>query len=209
MGQVARRTLLGVALLLPSFILVVTIVSHRNSDLASVLISARPAACARWNDMQSGQIKTTLIRNGRIFRERHSLSAPRTRIRCETPLDDLQSNSVPQENRQLNLDPKKEAAWRSVKKPLLRLGSAGIQDSHANSLLDLLSSHGLVKVKFNMHAKDRTVKDFAQSLIERAKEIRPTKYSEIQPMIFAEKEYQRIVLFATSEAAGEAMSASK
>eukprot|EP00467_Chlorarachnion_reptans_P020835 CAMPEP_0114528466 /NCGR_PEP_ID=MMETSP0109-20121206/24230_1 /TAXON_ID=29199 /ORGANISM="Chlorarachnion reptans, Strain CCCM449" /LENGTH=154 /DNA_ID=CAMNT_0001710631 /DNA_START=244 /DNA_END=708 /DNA_ORIENTATION=+ len=111
--------------------------------------------------------------------------------------------------RPLNFDPAREAAWRSVKKPLLRLGSAGIQDSHANSLLELLMSHGLVKVKFNMHSKDLTLKEYANMLMERANEVRPTKYSQVKPMILAEKEYQRIVLFASSSAAGEAMSASQ
>ncbi|GAB5364231.1 hypothetical protein AAMO2058_000951700 [Amorphochlora amoebiformis] len=107
--------------------------------------------------------------------------------------------------KQLTLDPAREKAWRSVKKPLLRLGSSGIQDSHANSLLDLLSAHGLVKVKFNIYSKDEKLRDYANTLIDRAKKIRPSKFAEVQPMVFAEKEYQRVVMFSTPEAAGEAL----
>ncbi len=40
-------------------------------------------------------------------------------------------------------------AWRSVPKPLLRIGGKGIAKSHGNSLRELLNAHTVVKVKIN------------------------------------------------------------
>lgn len=42
-----------------------------------------------------------------------------------------------------------ERAWRHCKKPLLRVGSKGIQFTHGNSLRQLLEAHQVVKVKVN------------------------------------------------------------
>lgn len=46
-------------------------------------------------------------------------------------------------------DVKMENAWRYVKKPLLRIGSRGLAESHGNSLKELLAQHDAVKVKVN------------------------------------------------------------
>ena len=46
-------------------------------------------------------------------------------------------------------DKNMETAWRYIKKPLLRIGKSGLSESHGNSLRDLLSQHGAVKVKIN------------------------------------------------------------
>ena len=48
-----------------------------------------------------------------------------------------------------NVDPY-EAAWRHVRKPLLRIGKEGATKKHGNSLRDLLGNHQTVKVKVNM-----------------------------------------------------------
>lgn len=42
-----------------------------------------------------------------------------------------------------------ERLWRSHSKSLLRIGSAGIQRTHRNSLEELLDAHEYVVVKFN------------------------------------------------------------
>eukprot|EP00591_Stephanopyxis_turris_P000121 CAMPEP_0195519980 /NCGR_PEP_ID=MMETSP0794_2-20130614/15874_1 /TAXON_ID=515487 /ORGANISM="Stephanopyxis turris, Strain CCMP 815" /LENGTH=164 /DNA_ID=CAMNT_0040649241 /DNA_START=160 /DNA_END=654 /DNA_ORIENTATION=+ len=46
-------------------------------------------------------------------------------------------------------NPNMEAAWRYIKKPLLRIGGKGASASHGNSLRDLLNQHEAVKVKVN------------------------------------------------------------
>lgn len=45
--------------------------------------------------------------------------------------------------------PNLEKAWRSAKKPLLRIGAKGATQSHGNSLRELLAQHTVVKVKVN------------------------------------------------------------
>jgi hypothetical protein len=42
-----------------------------------------------------------------------------------------------------------ERTWRHCKKPLLRVGSKGMQFTHGNSLRQLLEAHQVVKVKVN------------------------------------------------------------
>jgi RNA-binding protein YhbY len=42
-----------------------------------------------------------------------------------------------------------ERTWRSVKKPMVRIGSKGTALSHGNSLRELLNAHTVVKVKVN------------------------------------------------------------
>lgn len=44
--------------------------------------------------------------------------------------------------------------WDSVARPLLRVGRAGVQESHGQSLVDLLSQHALVKVQLNAATVD-------------------------------------------------------
>lgn len=46
-------------------------------------------------------------------------------------------------------DVKMEKVWRYIKKPLLRIGSKGLTESHGNSLKELLAQHDAVKVKVN------------------------------------------------------------
>lgn len=54
---------------------------------------------------------------------------------------------VPSESaRELNA---MERTWRSVKKPMVRIGSKGTALSHGNSLRELLNAHTVVKVKVN------------------------------------------------------------
>ena len=42
-----------------------------------------------------------------------------------------------------------EKAWRYIKKPLIRIGGKGLQDSHGNSLRQELEHHSIVKIKIN------------------------------------------------------------
>ena len=42
-----------------------------------------------------------------------------------------------------------ETLWRAHSKPLLRVGAAGVKDTHRNSLRELLAAHGHVCVKIN------------------------------------------------------------
>ena len=42
-----------------------------------------------------------------------------------------------------------DAAWRYIKKPLLRIGGKGVSESHGRSLCELLNAHSAVKVKVN------------------------------------------------------------
>ena len=42
-----------------------------------------------------------------------------------------------------------ETLWRAHSKPLLRVGAAGVKDTHRNSLRELLAAHGHVCVKVN------------------------------------------------------------
>mmetsp|Transcript_2922 Transcript_2922/g.4418 ORF Transcript_2922/g.4418 Transcript_2922/m.4418 type:complete len:169 (+) Transcript_2922:23-529(+) len=49
----------------------------------------------------------------------------------------------------INEVPGVDAAWRHVKKPMLRIGAKGASESHGNSLRELLNAHTVVKVKIN------------------------------------------------------------
>lgn len=42
-----------------------------------------------------------------------------------------------------------DLAWRSVPKPLLRIGGKGVSATHARSLAELLDAHTCVKIKIN------------------------------------------------------------
>lgn len=63
-------------------------------------------------------------------------------------IDDVDTpNETPSEStRELNA---MERTWRSVKKPMVRIGSKGTALSHGNSLRELLNAHTVVKVKVN------------------------------------------------------------
>ena len=43
-----------------------------------------------------------------------------------------------------------EALWRANSRPLIRIGSKGVKQSHRNSLSELLAFHGVVCVKMNV-----------------------------------------------------------
>lgn len=63
------------------------------------------------------------------------------------------------------LDEGIDRAWRSVPKPLLRIGGKGIAKSHGNSLRELLNAHTIVKVKINS-TKLGSLEDVFESLKE-------------------------------------------
>mmetsp|Transcript_7615 Transcript_7615/g.16716 ORF Transcript_7615/g.16716 Transcript_7615/m.16716 type:complete len:214 (-) Transcript_7615:85-726(-) len=62
-----------------------------------------------------------------------------------------------------------EKAWRSAKKPLLRIGAKGATKSHGNSLRELLAQHTVVKVKVNTKPYD-TMEEAFQKLKALAEE---------------------------------------
>lgn len=62
--------------------------------------------------------------------------------------DDVDSPTTNEIPRPRELDAM-ERTWRSVKKPMVRIGSKGTALSHGNSLRELLAAHTVVKVKVN------------------------------------------------------------
>ena len=47
-----------------------------------------------------------------------------------------------------------DGLWKDQRRPLLRLGSKGVQPSHLNSLRELMAAHPSVRVKVNGAAWD-------------------------------------------------------
>lgn len=76
-----------------------------------------------------------------------------------------------------------ENIWRAHSKPLLRVGSNGVKDSHKRSLEELLDAHGYVSVKINGCPPDAIPLRAADLESERA-QIVMTKGSTV---LFAQK----------------------
>lgn len=104
-----------------------------------------------------------------IVCHRRSSTTP-SKIRRMTMIDNNSEDTTSSDSEVEVIDPKMEIAWRYIKKPLLRIGKTGMTDSHGNSLRDLLSQHGAVKVKINTSKLGALEDVFAQlkTLAEKA-----------------------------------------
>ncbi len=85
------------------------------------------------------------IQHRTIVQQRVCHTGQTTLLRLSDNLDT--PNDIPTETaRELTA---LERTWRSVKKPMVRIGSKGTALSHGNSLRELLNAHTVVKVKVN------------------------------------------------------------
>jgi len=76
-----------------------------------------------------------------------------------------------------------DAAWRHVKKPMLRIGGKGATETHGNSLCELLNAHTAVKVKINTHKLGSLEDAFEEikSLAEKSGKIKGIELIHIRP----------------------------
>lgn len=72
-----------------------------------------------------------------------------------------------------------EQIWRTHSKPLLRIGSNGVQDSHRRSLDELLDAHAYVCVKINGCSTPEMVSQRAQELQPQSAAILLTKGASV------------------------------
>lgn len=88
--------------------------------------------------------------------------------RKATPSEDEDGEQL-QTNEALPLDAL-ERAWRSIKKPLISIGSKGATLTHGNSLRQLLEQHAVVKVKVNTRRFDGSLQEAFEQLRALAEE---------------------------------------
>jgi len=76
-----------------------------------------------------------------------------------------------------------DAAWRYVKKPMLRIGGKGLTETHGNSLVELLNAHTAVKVKVNTKRLGSLEEAFEEikSLTEKSGKIKGIELIHIRP----------------------------
>ena len=76
-----------------------------------------------------------------------------------------------------------DAAWRHVKKPMLRIGGKGTTETHGNSLRELLNAHTAVKVKVNTHKLGSLEDAFEEikALTEKSGKIKGIELIHVRP----------------------------
>lgn len=126
MGPVALRQMSAAA---------VAAVGRRGAPtLSTPTVNSLAAAVTPFRQRVMRQSLTTRMRS--IRSQRGPLLAGRTSLLCVASVSE-----------ELSSDELREL-WDSIPKPLLTIGRKGAEESHANSLRDLLAAHKLVKAKF-------------------------------------------------------------